>query len=107
MELRERIRWLLDKRGMSQRDLAEKSGLTKAAICRYLKKERIPRSLALAAMASALDVTMDYLVSGEEMNDFSKVKSVILRNARNLSQAELLELMGILIDFARMANVDT
>lgn len=101
MELQERLKSLLEKRGMSQRDLAEKSGLTEAAICRYLKGERIPRSPAMAAMASALGVTMDYLAGGEETNDFSEVKSVMLRNARNLSQTELLEIMGILMDFAK------
>lgn len=106
MDLPERIKVLLEKRGMTQKDLARDSRLTEAAVSRYLKGERIPRSPALAAMAMALNVSMDYLATGKETSDLNEIKAVLMRGAPNLNQSEIVELMGVLVDFAKQKEGD-
>ena len=107
MEMHERIKMLLAKRGMTQRDLAQKTGLTEAAICRYVKGERVPRAPAMAAMARVLDVSMDFLANGEESKGVNEVKNVLLRNAGTLNNDEIMDVIEILMDFAKKNKYDS
>lgn len=97
MELHERIKMLLERCGMTQRDLAQKTGLTEAAVCRYVRGERVPRSPAMAVMARALGVSMDFLATGEEGKGVAEVKNVLMRNAGNLSKDEIIEVIKLLM----------
>ena len=45
---------LMKEAGMTQRELAEESGLTEASISRYIHKKRMPSVAALASIAYAL-----------------------------------------------------
>ncbi len=49
---------------MSQKELAQKAGTTQPRIARWEKGEVIPNAQYLAKLASALDVTVDELISG-------------------------------------------
>ena len=61
-----RIERLIRENNLSQKDFAKDVGTTESAICRYLKDERIPRIDILCNMATALGVSLDYLVTGKE-----------------------------------------
>lgn len=50
----ERLRAMLDARGWSQTDLAERAGLTPASVNRYVNGSREPRAETIAAIADAL-----------------------------------------------------
>ena len=54
-----RMKELLEKKNMSQRDLAEKAGCTEAAISHYIKGDRVPRASVLTKIAVALGTTSD------------------------------------------------
>ena len=58
----QRLREEMDRRGMKQRDLAEKAGVTEVPISRYVHGERMPKGNILAAMARALGTTSAYLL---------------------------------------------
>lgn len=45
-------------RGITQRELAEMSGLTEASICRYFKHQRVPNLSSAEKMANALGLTL-------------------------------------------------
>lgn len=56
MEIGEKIKALRKSKGMTQKALAEKAGVSASAITYYEKGERIPSALALKAISCALDI---------------------------------------------------
>jgi transcriptional regulator with XRE-family HTH domain len=63
MSLEEKVRRLREKRGMNQKQLAEASNITQATISRIESGQvKELKSEALKRLASALGVTVDYLV---------------------------------------------
>lgn len=57
-----RISKMLKQRGMTQRDLAIKIGVTEVTISRYISGERIPKAHTLGNIAKALNTTADNLL---------------------------------------------
>lgn len=52
---------------ISQKQLAETTGLTEAGISRYISGQRLPRLDILLKIADALNCTLDYLLYGVEL----------------------------------------
>lgn len=59
-----RIKELLNKHDISQKDLARYIGTTEASISRYVNDEREPVAKILYKIAQELHTTTDYLISG-------------------------------------------
>jgi len=96
----ERIKTLLDKKGISQKALAENAGCTEAAISHYIKGDRVPRSSVLTKIAIALDTTSDYLTEGvptDAKDELGFAKKLIARNVTQMSNAEKKEIINILM----------
>lgn len=92
-----RIADLLRRKGMQQKELAERIGLTEATMSRYISGERDPKPEMLANIATALHTTSDYLLGIEPDGfDFPRVQRMIARNASKLSAQEKRELIGAL-----------
>lgn len=53
---------LLKDANMSQRELADASGLSEATISGYIHKRKLPRITAIINIAEALDISIDDLV---------------------------------------------
>lgn len=51
----------MQSKGFTQQELADKAGITQAAVSRYLRESNIPRATELSALADALDVSLDWL----------------------------------------------
>lgn len=65
--LGERVRRLRKARGWAQADLGDKIGLRQLAVSQIeTGKTSSPRSETLAALADALDTSVDYLLNGSE-----------------------------------------
>lgn len=58
----ERLRQILDRRGVSQDWLARQIHATPATVSRYLTSDRVPRGENVAAVSIALNVSADYLL---------------------------------------------
>ena len=105
MNIAGRLKTVLEKHKMSQRDLARASGLTESAVSLYLSGKRLPRSPALAAMARALDVSIDYLVADpagdNEAIGVKKIKATLEKYASTLSVNELMKLIRVLVMFSK------
>ena len=97
-DIGKRISALLSYRGMTQRQLAEKAGVTEAAISRYIKGDRVPRAVTIAALANALDVAPSELLGegacGEEDLDYAV--RLVARNASSLTEAQKMEIFSAL-----------
>lgn len=71
--IKDRLNEALQIRGMTAAELAQKTGLNKSSVSRYLSGKAIPRSLAIGSMASALNVSpawvlgYDVPMEGEEI----------------------------------------
>ncbi len=96
----ERLKQLIEKKGISQKELAEKVGCTDAAISHYIKGDRFPRASVLTKIAIALDTTSDYLMEGiptDATDELGFAKKLIARNASQMSNAEKKEIINILM----------
>ena len=92
-----RISETLEKRGMTQKELACRIGVTEAAMSRYVSGSRDPKPDVLANIATALHTTSDFLL-GIEKEEFShpRVRRMIARNASSMTEQEKKELIDAL-----------
>lgn len=68
-DLGERIAGLLKQLGITQRELAERIGITEVSMSRYIRGDRTPKGPVVANMATALNTTTDYLLGTGESNE--------------------------------------
>ena len=96
-ELGSRIPETVQKRGMTQKELAGRIGVTEAVISRYISGDREPKPDALANIATALHTTSDFLlgIETEEFNH-SRILRMIARNASSMTDQEKRELINAL-----------
>ena len=72
MSVGERIKELRNRKGLTQKDLASKIGITYVQIGRYEKQKAKPSSEVLQKIAVALDTTLDFLMSGSTSDQASE-----------------------------------
>lgn len=103
-ELGKNIRELIRHKRMTQRELAERTGITTSSISRYIKGERIPNSEILVKIASALNTDTNSLLGIENKDelselDFETLKRIVARFTDFLSQKQkadlILAIMGV------------
>lgn len=68
-DLGERIAGLLEQLGITQRELANRIGITEVSMSRYIRGDRTPKGPVIANMATALNTTTDYLLGIGESNE--------------------------------------
>ena len=96
----ERLAELIKLNNFSQKKLAEKAGVTEAAMSHYIKGDRFPRASVLSRIADALNTTSDYLMSGKANSSDDEVKQakrLIARNVAQMSKDEKMEIVRILM----------
>lgn len=73
-------------------------GVTESAMSRYLKNERDPKAEIVANIATALNTTSDYLISGKEKkDDYGEIYRLVARSTSQMSDEEKLKLVRLLI----------
>lgn len=89
---KERLAALIQSRGLSQKELAQKTNLTESAVSRYLKGEREPKGAILLSVANALETSTDYLCGKTDEvkpagadDDLELAYRLLARNAPNMS----------------------
>lgn len=92
-----RITESLKRQGMTQKELAERIGVTEAVISRYVSGDREPKPDTLANLATALHTTSDFLLGIErEVFDHPRIRRLIARNAASMTDQEKRELINAL-----------
>ena len=84
--------------GLNQKELARKTGLTEAAVSRYLAGSREPRAITVAAIAKALGVGPQALYGPVGEDEIAEAVRLVARNAGSLSEEQREALMVALRD---------
>ncbi len=93
----ERITALMNSQNLSQKELAQKAGVTESAMSYYIQGSRVPRSDVLTRIAKALGTTTDYLLgSSDLMQNTEKELLYLQRNLGKLNPEELKKAENIL-----------
>ena len=86
---------------LTQKDLANLTGLSEATISHYIKGDRVPRGVNLVKISKVLNVSIDVLTSNEldknKENDLIYAKTLIARNASKMTKKEKIELLSLLM----------
>lgn len=85
-DLGSRLSALRKKRGLTQRDLAQRINKSVSAISSYESNTQVPHTDVLESIACVLNVSLDYLV-GFEHNEIYSTKSL------HTEQKEIVELL--------------
>lgn len=93
-----RLSSLLAQSGLTQKELAEKTGLTPAAISRYVSGSRMPREIVVAKIAKALDVQPCDLIGTNAEQEVDEAVQLIARNANSLSGDQRTQLIDALFN---------
>lgn len=93
-----RIQEFMVRNGMTQKELAYKTGITMVSISRYINGERIPDSETLAKIAIVLHADANILLGIREEHELSKeefdsIQRIVARITRLLSQKQKAELI--------------
>ena len=96
-EFGQRLLSLLQKQGVSQKELAHRINTTEATLSRYVSGDREPKAETLANIATALHTTSDYLLGIEKDGfDFPKVERLLARNAAAMTEKQKKALISAL-----------
>ena len=89
MEFGEKVKSLREAKGMTQQTLAEQIYVTRQAVSRWECGARFPDLLTAKKIAQILEVSIDELVSGEELKEKMEKEPVLARPAENVLQTIL------------------
>jgi len=96
----DRIVELLRKKNMTQRDLAQKVGVTDSAMSHYVKGDRIPRAAVILKISDVLETNPDYLMYGDPGDSEAEIDQairLIARNSKQLSREDKTRIIDILL----------
>ncbi len=91
-----KVKHIMRRKNINQKDLADMCGVTEAAMSRYLSGNRQPKSEVLANMATALDTTSNDLLGLEEQAQADEVFRFVARNVSGISQDVKMKLIQLL-----------
>ena len=89
VDFSERVKILRDSKGLSQKELADKLGMTRSLVSTYENGQKMPTYGKLIKLARVFDVSTDYLlgVENESLLDLSGLKDEQLSSVKNLVAA--------------------
>ena len=96
-----KIQELLDEKHLSRKEFSDRTGITEAALSRYITGQREPKSVTLSIIARELEVSMDELL-GTPCDNAGKLEDAIrlvARSASNISPEEKKRLIDALIGY--------
>lgn len=102
MTISQRIFAILKEKNIKQKELSQKSNISEAAISDWKKKGTNPAAENLSAIANALGVSLDYLITGKE--NTIPPYNIVTRELTK-SEQELLSLFNQLSDDEKQREI--
>lgn len=100
MTWQEKVKQLMDAKGINQKQLSQQSGITEASVSRYLNGDRTARLDIIVNFAKALNVTTEYLLEDDETTEikpYTEIATAIARNGGCLTAEEKNELIALIL----------
>lgn len=99
MTISQRIFEELRKKGKSQKDLADATGISTSTISSWKKHGTNPLADSICSIAQFLDVSPEYLLSGEDKNksslpELTENEQAIVRVFKELTDTQQGEIIG-------------
>lgn len=92
-----RLGQVIKEKGLTQRELASKVGVTEVSMSRYIKGERVPSGPIVVNIAKELGISVDYLVGTSSV----KKRQTNADRIRNMSDDELAEWIYNIFEFEK------
>jgi len=90
----QRLSALLNDQGITQLELAERIGVTRAAMSRYVSGDREPRLVTVARIAQELGVPIEQLIASEEHLIEGAIRMVARHRLTDDQRARLNEVLN-------------
>ena len=75
MTITERIFYVLSEKGLSQKEFAQSIGVNEKTVSAWKKNNSLPPADKLSEISDYLNISVNYLLSGEETSNFIDVHS--------------------------------
>lgn len=99
-EFKERVKTLMERDNISQKELANLSGISEASVSRYLSGDLKPRMDILTNIAKVFGVSTSYLVGEEdnmvESDAYEETLCIVTRNKSKLDDEQKAKIIKIL-----------
>lgn len=99
-EFQKRVKELMERDSISQKELSRLSGISESSVSRYLSGDMKPRMDILANIAKVFGVTTSYLLGEDNTikvaDAFQETLCVVTRNKEKLNDKQKAELIRIL-----------
>lgn len=102
-----RLGQVIKEKGLTQRELASKVGVTEVSMSRYIKGERVPSGPIVVNIAKELGVSVDYLVGTSSVKK-RQTNADRIRNMSDKKLAKFIHKMEVtcFVDIIGYANKD-
>lgn len=99
MTWKEKVNKIMNERNITQKQLAQLSGITESSISRYLHNAQRPRMDIVVNIAKALHVETEYLLDDDEKSEsaYNSIATAIARKGNELTPEEKNELISLLL----------
>lgn len=95
IEFGEKLKQLREEKGMTQQSLGEMLYVTRQAVSRWECGARYPDLLTTKKIAKILDVTVDELISGEELREHIEKEPVLANKIENAVQIAMYTAIAV------------
>lgn len=103
MALSDNIRKLREEKNLTQQQIADKLYVSRQTVCRWENGSRCPDLITAKKLALELDVSLDELISDEDVNEI-QMKYGIWKSERIKSRKELQEFQKKLLNFIEIVG---
>lgn len=100
MRWQDKVKQLMEVKGINQKKLSQLSGITEPSVSRYLKGDRTARMDIIINFAKALEVTTEYLLNDDdetELEPYTEIATAIARNGSSLTAEEKNKLIALIL----------
>lgn len=97
MEFGEKLKRAREKKGLTQQSLADKIYVTRQAVSRWENGARYPDLLTTKILSDILEVSVDELLSGDELKNYSEKQPIIENRKSNLIMSGLFSALIVLL----------
>lgn len=103
MALSDNIKKLREEKNLTQQQLADKLYVSRQTVCRWEKGSRCPDLITAKKLALELDVSMDELISDEDVSNI-QINDRIWRTERVKNKKRLQILQKKILDFIQIVG---